>query len=361
MASKPYWLDPSNLLPGAALLVLILILLVGINPLLGALCAAALIAAIVVAVHHAEVLAHQLGEPLGTLVLALSVTAIETALILSMMLSGGSGGATLARDTVYAAIMIICCGVIGVCLLVGSIAHHEQSFRAEGAGGGLAALMVMAVLVLVLPNFTTTSFSGTLVMSQQIFVACALASLWLVFVMAQTGRYRSYFVPSLVPDDPPDDHGLSGTTNAWASFAQLLISLIAVVGLAKMLTPMIENGLTWLGAPNIVVGIVIAALVLMPETWAAVRAARANRLQSSMNLAIGSALASIGLTIPVVIIVSLLFDLHLTLGLQAREMVLLLLTLIVSGVTLSSGRTWIMLGAVHLVLFAAFLFFAFVG
>jgi Ca2+:H+ antiporter len=324
------------------------------------ICSIALTSAVFVAVHHAEVVAHRVGEPFGTLVLALAVTAIEAALILSMMMAGGADMAVLPRDAIYAAVMIICTGVVGLCLLVGGLAHREQTFRVEGAGAGLAALMVLVGLTLVLPTFTTTTPAGTYNTPQLAFAALASVALYAIFVFVQTVRHRDYFIPEANASDP-EAHALPPTKGqAWASFGLLLLSLVAVVGLAKVLSPSIERAVEAANAPRAVVGIVIAALVLLPETWAAVRAARANRLQTSMNLAVGSALACIGLTIPVVVLAAILFDLPLVLGLSPKEIALLTITLLVSTVTLGTGRTYVMQGAVHLVLFVAYLFLAFV-
>lgn len=353
----PIW---TWLIPASSVVVLVAALVAGVGTWVAVLCGAALMAAVIVAVHHAEVVAHRAGEPFGTLVLALAVTAIETALILSMMIAGGEDMAALPRDAIYAAVMIICNGVVGMCVLLGALAHHEQTFRVEGAGAGLAALIVMATLTLVLPVLTTSTPAGTYSGSQLLFVALTSAALWLIFIFIQTVRHRDYFIPETDAANP-DVHAEPPTAKeAWASFGLLLVSLVAVVGLAKMLSPTIEGAVEGAGAPRVVVGIVIAALVLLPETWAAVRAARADRLQSSMNLAVGSALACIGLTVPVVVLASIAFGLPLVLGLEPKDMALLALTLLVSAVTLGTGRTYMMQGAVHLVLFAAFLFLAFV-
>jgi Ca2+:H+ antiporter len=324
------------------------------------LCALMLVGAVIAAVHHAEVVAHRVGEPFGTLVLAVAITVIEVALIVSMMLAGGADKASLPRDTIYSAVMIICTGVVGLCLLVGGLHHHEQSFQLAGASSALAALVALAGLSLVMPTFTTSAGEGLYTVSQLVFVGLSSVALWLVFVFVQTVRHRDYFLP---PQNASDEavHAQPPTVaQAWASFGLLLVSLVSVVGLAKQLSPTIEAGVAAMGAPKAVIGIAIALLVLLPETWAAVRAARADRLQTSMNLALGSALASIGLTIPAVVLASVLLELPLVLGLTPKDLVLLTLTFMVSTITLATGRTNVMQGAVHLVLFAAFLFLSLV-
>ena len=348
-------------MPVLALGAFFVALAVGVGIWVALLCGAALAGAVFVAVHHAEVVAHRVGEPFGTLVLALSVTAIECSLILSMMVAGGQEMAVLARDSIYAAVMIICTGVVGLCLLVGGLAHREQTFRVEGAGAGLAALFVLASLTLVLPAFTTTTPGGTYSRGQLAFVAVCSAVLWAIFVFVQTVRHRDYFIPAAAKSSDPAAHAEPPTTaQAWRSFGLLLLSLGSVVGLAKMLSPTIEQAVDAANAPRAVVGMIIAGLVLLPETWAAVRSARANRLQTSMNLAVGSALATIGLTVPLVVLASVAFKLPLVLGLAPKEMALLAVTFLVSTVTLGTGRTYLMQGAVHLVLFAAYVLLAFV-
>lgn len=348
------------LVPLASIAVLAVALGFGAGTLLEVLCAAALVAAVIAAVHHAEVVAHRTGEPFGTLILALAVTAIEASLILSIMFAGGEKTATLPRDAIYAAVMIICNGVVGICILVGALAHREQTFRVEGAGAGLAALVVMATLTLILPVVTTSTTAGTYNSSQLLFVAATSGVLWAIFVFIQTVRHRDYFIPATDAANLDAHAEPPGNGAAWASAGLLVLSLLAVVGLAKTLSPAIEAAVEAAHAPRVVVGIIIALLVLLPETWAATRAARANRLQTSMNLAIGSALATIGLTVPIVVLAALFFNLPLVLGLAPKDIVLLVLTLLVSTVTLSTGRTYMMQGAVHLVLFAVFLFLAFV-
>src|SRR5580765_529355 len=324
----PLW---TWLLPVLSLAMLVAALVAGVGTWLAVLCGVALMGTVIAAVHHAEVIAHRVGEPLGTLVLALAVTIIEASLILSMMIAGGDEMATLPRDTIYAATMIICNGVIGICLLVGGLAHREQTFRVEGSGAGMAALIAMSALTLALPAFTTTTDMGTYSTSQLLFVAATCAALWAVFVFTQTVSHRDYFIP-LPNAGSPEEHAVPPTAReAWISFALLVLALVTVVGLAKMLSPSIEAAVEVVGAPRAVVGIVIAMIVLLPEAWAAARAAHADRLQSSMNLAIGSALACIGLTIPVVVLAAVTYDLPLVLGLGAKDLVLLAVTFLVSA------------------------------
>lgn len=339
----------------AATLLALSFVLAASAPLL-MLAGAALMGAVLASVHHAEVIAHKVGEPLGTLVLALAITIIEVALIVTLMMAGGAGAATVARDTVFSAIMIICTGVVGLCLLTGGWRHREQSFRVEGAHAGLSALVALAGLTLVLPTFTTSTAGGTYSTSQLMFAGAASLALWLAFVFVQTVRHRDYFLPA---EDPSNHevHAAPPTAGlTWASLGLLVVSLVSVIGLAKVLSPTIEQVVVQVGAPKAVIGVVIALLVLLPETVAAIRAALANRLQTSMNLAFGSALASIGLSIPAVAVVSVWLGLPLQLGVEGKDLVLLVLTFGVAILTVAHGRTTVMQGAVHVVLFAAFLF-----
>ena len=348
----------TTLAPLAAAVILGLVYSLGEQPWLLVGCGVALIAAVLAAVHHAEVIAHRVGKPLGTLVLALAVTVIEAALLLSLLVAGGAGMETLPRDTVYATVMIITTGVVGMCTLIGGLAHREQSFRVEGAGGGLAALIVLAVVTLVLPDFTITTGVGTYSRAQSVFAAVISAALWGIFVFVQTVRHRDYFLPH-DHHAHPDEHALPPSRRqAAVSFVLLLVALVVVVGLAKVLSHPLEEFVEAFHLPRGVVGIVVAMVVLLPETWAAIRAAHANRLQSSMNLAIGSALATIGLTVPVVVACASAYGLPLVLGLEPKDIVLLATALLVSVVTLGTGRTSMMQGAVHLVLFATYLFLA---
>jgi Ca2+:H+ antiporter len=319
----------------------------------------ALIASVVVAVHHAETIAHRVGEPFGTLVLALAVTVIEVSLIESMMLSSREAARTLARDTVFATVMIICNGVVGVCLLVGSLRHHVLAFRTEGTTPALAVLATLTTLTLVLPTLTVSSGGPTFTNGQLAFAGAVSLVLYGVFIFVQTSRHRDFFLPEVAESE--DSHAPPPTAFvAWLSLGLLLLSLVAVVGLAKVLAPAIEKAVAAAGLPQGVVGIAIALVVLLPETWAAVRAAARNRMQISFNLALGSALATIGLTIPAVAVTSIVAKLPLTLGLDPKEITLLALSLLLSSMTLVGGRATVLQGAVHLVVFAVFLFLAMV-
>ena len=317
----------------------------------------ALIVAVLAAVHHAETIAHRLGEPAGTLVLALSVTVIELGLIISLMTGTEGGNPTLARDTVFAAVMLILNGIVGACLLIGGIRHREQPFQQSGVSASLATLSVLTVLALVLPNYTVSEPGPVYSDAQLAFVAVVTLMLYIVFVSVQTVRHREYFQ---VPVDQGAGGGqlpeLPSRAATIRSFLLLLASLASVILLAKSLSEVIENTILRLGAPFAVIGIVIAALVLMPESLAALRAARANRIQTSLNLALGSALATIGLTIPGVALISLIFDLPLALGLSAKGEILLVLSLFVGSLSLATGRTTVLQGAIHLVLLGVYLF-----
>ena len=314
------------------------------------------------AVHHAEVVAARVGEPFGSLVLAVAVTVIEVALIVSLILSGGPGKAALARDTVFAAVMIVCNGIVGLCLLVGGARHREQGFQVRGATAALAVLATLATLTLVLPNHTLGVPGPVFTPPQLVFVGVVSLVLYGVFVFVQTVRHRDYFLSRARDADEDEDDGepvaCPPAGLALASLLLLLVALVAVVLLAKALSPALQAGVAAAGLPAAVVGVAIAALVLTPEGLAAVRAARADRLQTSLNLALGSALATIGLTIPAVAAVSLLLGFDLVLGLEAKDTVLLVLTLFVATLTLGTGRTTVLQGVVHLVVFAVFLFLA---
>lgn len=320
-----------------------------------ALLAAALVGAVLAAVHHAEVVALRVGEPFGTLVLALAVTVIEVALIVSLMIAGGAATAALARDTVFAAIMIILNGMVGVCLIAGGRLHGEQSFRPLGVNAALAGLSALAVLTLVLPNFTTSALGPVYSPAQLAMAAVISLVIYGAFVLIQTVRHRDYFLPAEIGDE--EAHAAPPSNQvAVVALGLLVAALVATVLLAKALAPTIEAGVAAIGAPAATVGVIIAAIVLLPEGLAAYRAASLDRLQTSMNLALGSALASIGLTIPAVAAVSLITGWTLVLGLDAKAMVLLALSLLVASMSLGRGRTTLFQGVVHLMIFAAYLF-----
>jgi Ca2+:H+ antiporter len=342
--------------PAFGWVILIVAMVFGAGGPLLALAAVILIATVFASVHHAEVVADRIGEPFGTLVLAVAVTVIEVALIVSVMIGVGSEKAGLARDTVFAAVMLVCNGIVGLCLLVGGMRHREQGFQVEGASAALAVLAALTTLTLIVPNVTTTAEGPVFSTSQLVFAGAVSLVLYGSFVFIQTVRHREYFLEG----QSKENHTVPSAAIALASAVLLVAGLIAVVGLAKALTPALEGAIAWLEAPKAVVGILIAALVLMPECLAALAAARANRLQTSLNLALGSALASIGLTIPTVAVVSIAVGLPLELGLGLKESVLLVLTLFLGVITLGTGRTTVLQGIVHLVIFAAFLFLAIV-
>jgi Ca2+:H+ antiporter len=318
-------------------------------------------AAVLAAVHHAEVIAHRVGEPFGSLVLAVAVTVIEVALIVTLMSGGGPKAATLARDTVFAAVMISCNGIVGLSLLVATIRRRVAVFNAEGAGTALATVATLAALSLVLPTFTTSTPGPRFSTTQLVFAAVASLALYGLFVAVQTVRHRDYFLP-VAPDGTPrteDDHAdPPSARTTLISLGLLLVALVAVVGDAKAVSPAIEAGVAAAGLPPSVVGVIIAMLVLLPETLAATRAARRDRVQTSLNLALGSAMASIGLTIPAIALASVWLSGPLELGLGATHTVLLALTVVVGTLTVVPGRATLLQAGVHLSLLGAFLVLA---
>ena len=341
-----------------------LVLAWGTKPGIGLaiLLAVILIGAILVAVHHAEVIAHRVGEPFGSLILAVAVTIIEVGLIVSLSAGGDEHAATLARDTVFSAFMITTTGIVGLSILIGAFKFGTVRFNSEGSGAALATVSTLAVLCLVLPDFTEASgprFSPT----QLTFAAIASLALYVLFVITQTISHRRIFLPVsesggvIGEDDDEEDHGEPPTLGAaLISLVLLLVALVSVVGLAKLESPSIEGGVVALGLPESVVGVIIALVILLPEGISAVRAARRNHIQTSLNLGLGSAMASIGLTIPAVAVASIWMPGQLVLGLGDTQIVLLLLSIVVSILTVVPGRATKLQGGVHLVIFAAFLF-----
>ena len=313
-----------------------------------------LIGSVLAAVHHAEVVAHKVGEPFGSIVLALAITVIEVALIVALMMAGGDNAAYLARDTIFAAIMLILNGILGICLMIGGWKHREQFFGQKSASTALITLVAILVLTLVLPNFTTSTNGPTYSTAQMIFVAIASLVLYGSFMMVQTVRHRDYF---LADDDDEHQHAEPPSTKvALISLGLLVVCLGIVVLLAKALSPAIEGIVVQIGAPKTLVGVIIAAVVLLPESLDALKAARRNRFQTSLNLSLGSALASIGLTIPSVVLVCLMYDIDLILGLDIKSMVLLGLSAFTVMLALNQGRTNMLYGIVLLVNLAAYIF-----
>lgn len=315
-----------------------------------------LIGSVLAAVHHAEVVAHKVGEPYGTLLLALAITTIEVALIVSLMLTGGPETTALARDTVLAAVMIILTGMIGICLLIGGAKFKEQFFSLSGVSVALVALTAIIVLALILPNYTTSRTGPIYSPIQLGFVAIISLVIYAAFVLTQTVRHRDFFLPP-GEDGNEEEHAEPPTKQtALLSGFLLLACLGIVVLLAKALAPDIENAIINAGAPKSLVGVIIAGVVLLPEGLAAYNAARKNRLQTSLNLALGSALASIGLTIPAVAAVALITGMTITLGIDMKATVLLLLSLFTIMLSLATGKTNMLQGVVLLVIFATYLF-----
>ncbi len=331
----------------------------------------ALVAAVLAAVHHAEVVAHRVGEPFGSLLLAVAVTVIEVGLIVTLMATGSGDTSTLARDTVFAALMITVNGVVGLALVVGALRHRLAVFNPEGTGSALATVVSLAVLTLVVPRFTTSADGPVFTASQLAFAAVASLALYAMFVFTQTVQHRDFFLPvaradyaAASPAPPMGPLDLDGDghadppsrRDALISLLLLALALVCVVGLAKVESYAIEDAVSALGLPHAVVGVVIAMLVLLPESIAAVRAAARDRVQTSFNLAYGSAIASIGLTIPAIAVATIWLDQDLALGIEPVQLVLLALSVVVSVLTVVPGRAKPLAGGVHLVILAAFLF-----
>lgn len=324
---------------------------------------------VIVAVNHAEVIAHRVGEPYGTLVLALAVTVIEVSLVVTLMATEGAEANSLARDTVFAAIMIVCNGVVGASIIADARRDHIVRFSEQGANALLGTVITIATLSLVMPTFTESSAAGTFTGSQLAFSAIAAAAVYALFIFVQTGRHRWMFLsPEALETEAheemahvePHEPRTGRAEGLMLRSAMLLVSLVGVVGLAKTLAPSIEDAVQWAGAPRSFVGVVIALMVLLPESVAALRAASRGEMQTSLNLSLGSALASIGLTIPAIAIASIWLDGTILLGLGGTEIVLLTLTAAVSILTFGSGRATVLQGGQHLALFAAFIFLAIV-
>lgn len=326
-------------------------------PLLLILAGVLLVASVFSAVHFAETVSHRVGQPFGSIVLALAVTVIEVALIVSMMLSPSEGDTTVARDTVFATVMLVLNGVVGLCLLVGGLRHREQSFQSHGAAAAFGVLGTLATLTLILPNFTLAVEGPHYSTVQLAFVTVVSLILYGTFLFVQTVRHRGDFL-DIVTTEEAGGHPVPTNGEAAIGGVFLVVSLLMVILLAEMLAPSVEAGVAGIGFAEAFVGVIIAAVILLPEGMTALRAAASNRLQTSLNVATGSALASIGLSIPAIAAVSFLMGRPITLGLELEHIVLLVLSLFVGTLTLATGRTTIMQGAVHLVIFGCFVLLA---
>jgi Ca2+:H+ antiporter len=320
---------------------------------------AALLAAVLAAVHHAELVALRVGEPFGAILLALAVTVIELGLIVSIML-GDQPEPTLLRDTIHAVVVLVLHGMAGLCIVVGALRHREQEFRTQGAQAYLIVLLPMVAITLVLPNFTTSAPGPYYTHAQLAFVSVACLALWLAFSFVQTVRHREHFLPH-PPGRPAKTEGTlpaarpSGRLSA-AALALLLVALVAVVLLAKGVSPFIQQAVSALGAPPTLVGVIVAAIVLLPEGMTALRAARDDQLQTSINLALGSGVASIGLTVPAVAAIAWWTGTPLALGVSPGGAVLLALSFMMALITYGTGRASLLSGLVHLILLATWLF-----
>ncbi len=323
-----------------------------------------LVVSVLAAVANAEVIAHRVGEPLGAIVLALAVTVIEASLIISMMVSHSQDSRSVARDTVFASFMIVANGVVGISILVASRRTQIVRFQRSGTSTLLATLLTMGALTLVLPRFTVQTPGATFSTAQLLFAAFACLALYGLFIFVQTIRHPEDFQVVELPESSGDRTDLlayrPSVRQASRSGVLLAISLVAVVGIAETLSTPLEYAIHVVGAPQAVVGLLIALLVLLPESVTAIRAARRNEVQTSLNLSLGSAIASIGLTIPTIAIVSLVVHQPIALGLQPMGLVLFVITAVIASITLGSGEATLMQGAIHLVIFAAFVFLAFV-
>ncbi|GAA4557544.1 calcium:proton antiporter [Planotetraspora kaengkrachanensis] len=326
-----------------------------------------LAASVLAAVHHADVVARRVGDLFGALILAVAVTVIEVGLIITLMISGGGSTSSLARDTVFAAVMITCNGILGLSLMLGALRTRVAEFNPEGTGAALATVITLATLSLVLPSFTTSAPGPNFSTPQLAFAAAASLILYALFVFVQNVRHRDSFLASPPPrrnaadgqDDGDDAHAeIPSVRAAQVSLALLTAALVAVVGLAKVESGTIEETVAAARLPQSVVGVVIALLVLLPEALAAARNARRGRTQVSLNLALGSAMASIGLTIPAIAVASIWLEGPLLLGLGPTQMVLLALTAIVGTLTVMPGRATLLQAGIHLALCAGYLFLA---
>lgn len=357
MTKKEKLFDTSHAVSVLCMIVLAIVMGLGsIGPWMSLMAIFFLAVSVMMAVHHAEVIAVRVGPSLGALILALSVTVIEVGLIVSLMTNDTLDSQVVARDTVFSAVIIVTNGIMGFCLLLGGMKYRELGFHVGGTSSLLSVLVVLSGLTLVLPNFTTSTANGTYTTAQLVFVSLACLLLYFSLVFSQTITHKDYFEPLTKSEEEKlvEAQYMPSKAKSWVSFAGLVLTLTVVIGLAKALSPSIESGVSALGAPRAIVGIVIALLVLAPETWAAVSAARANQLQTSLNLALGSGAASIALTVPVVSAFSIMTNRPLLLGLDGKGTIFLLMTFITGGLTLGAGRATALMGITHIIILFAF-------
>lgn len=329
--------------------------LIGTHDFFTILAGVLLIFSVMSAVHHSEIVAYKVGEPYGTIILAIAITVIEVSIIISLMMSGGKQTVALARDTVYSATMLILNGIVGLCLFIGGLKHHEQKFSKHSTTIALVSLISIIVFTLVIPTFTKSVRGSYYSTPQLIFASISCLVIYGYFLFAQTSRHREYFLST---EENAEHNGVFiSNTKFIISIVFLFLSLGIVVLLAKTLSPTIEGIIVSYDLPLTLVGVLIAMIILLPEAIAAVNAARKNRLQTSLNLSLGSALASIGLTIPSVAIVCIIYDIRIILGLEIKAIILLGLSVFTVMLSLSSGRTNLVYGVVLLVNLFAFIFF----
>jgi Ca2+:H+ antiporter len=340
--------------------------LVGAHPLLTGAIFAWLLGTILWAafgvVHEAEEVAERLGEPLGTLVLTLSIVVIEVALIGAVML-GASHVPTLGRDTMFAVLMIVLNGVVGLCLLVGGMRFHQQSYNLQGAGAYLAVIIPLSVIALVLPNFTTSSAVGTLSLLQAVFFSAFTIALYGGFLWLQAGRHRGFFVAIAGKAGEeigtPLPHHVRAPGSTARRVAVLVANILPIILLSKDLAKLLDHGIAVLGAPAALGGILIALIVFTPEGISALKAVAANQLTRAINLCLGAATSTLGLTVPAVLFIGLATGQPVILGVSPANMVLLAVTLVLNTLTFSGMRTTMLEGAVHMSLFLVFLVLVF--
>jgi len=325
---------------------------VGTSVIANLLAGVFLIGGVMAAVHHAEVVAHRVGEPYGTIILAMAVTLLEASIIVSLMLAGGKGAEVYARDTLFAAVMLILNGILGISILVGALKYKEQTFETKSVTIALVGLVAILVITLVLPNYTSSIAGPRYSKPQLMIVTIACVVIYAAFLFTQTIRHRNYFLT----ETPDEEETIISKKEMLVSLVFLLVCLGIVILLAKTLSPVIENGVAAAGLPNALVGVFIAAVILLPEGIAALRAATRNKFQTSINLALGSALASIGLSIPTVAILCTVLDLPLVLGLDRKSMILLGLSVFTVMLSLNKGRTNGLYGTVLLVNLMMYIF-----